>query len=262
MVPKLGSILHPVVGVVVVDVQLLSSRHLSCQGSHFGNTEEQQLCESHRFGRRGTGHVGAGLCWFFFFLVAYTRTPDDLDDRNYGRKNHCNGTPVFDGPSAHRCGKLHICYRCPSPFAAVVVGVAPFAASFYLFFLDLYELSLARDCWSLFSSLGFVFDAVVAATVCWGGGFVFTVAGSALAVAAAAAGGAVVAVETALIVEFCVGFFHTSSNFSLLISGGANFKSGCLHTLISSFCISFCNVSTDEPIRNVIAGVRPLLALF
>ena len=79
------------------------------------------------------------------------------------------------------------------------------------------------------------------------GGFVFTTAGSALAVAVAAAGGAVVAVEMALTVEFCVGFFHVSSSFSLLISGGANFNSGRLHALISNFCINFCNVSTDEP---------------
>ena len=129
-VSKLASRWCSVPGVVVVADQLMSPRHLRCQGSYFGNTEEQRLCESHLSGRGGTGHAGVGLCWLFF-LVAYTRTPGDLHVRNYGRKNHCNGTPVFDGPTAHRCGKLHICYRCPSPSAAVV-GVAPFAASFYL----------------------------------------------------------------------------------------------------------------------------------
>ena len=75
----------------------------------------------------------------------------------------------------------------------------------------------------------------------------FTTAGSALAVATAAAGSAFVAVETALTVEFCDGFFHVSSSFSLLISGGANFNSGRLHALISSFCINLCNVSTGGP---------------
>ena len=68
--------------------------------------------------------LGWGLCWRFFFVaIAYTRTPDGLDDRNYDRKIHCNGTPVFDGLIAHRCGKVQSCYRCPSPFAAVAVGV-------------------------------------------------------------------------------------------------------------------------------------------
>ena len=128
---------------VVDDVQLTSSRHLSCQELYLGNTEEQQLCDSHRWGRRGTDLVGAGAVLAFFFVaIAYTRTPDDLDDRNYGRKIHCNGTPVFDGPIAHRCGKVQSCYRCPSPFAAVAAGVgagaavavAPFAAFFYPLF--------------------------------------------------------------------------------------------------------------------------------
>ena len=71
MVSKLGSRCL-VVGVVVVVVQLMSSRHLSCQGSHFENTEEQRLCESHLSGRRGTGHAGAGLCWRFFFGCLHT----------------------------------------------------------------------------------------------------------------------------------------------------------------------------------------------
>ena len=92
----------------------------------------------------------------------------------------------------------------------------------------------------------FVLEAV-ATTVGWGGGVGFTVAGSALAVAVAAAGGAVVAVETALIVEFCVEFFQLSV-ISLLMSGGANFKSGCLQALSSNSCINFCKVSTDESI--------------
>ena len=56
------------VGVVGVAAQLMSPRHLSCQGSYFGNTEEQRLCESHLSGRGGTGHAGAGLCWRVFFF--------------------------------------------------------------------------------------------------------------------------------------------------------------------------------------------------
>ena len=135
-----GGRLIPVGRGVVVDVQLASSRHLSCQGLYSEYTEEQQLCGSHRWGRRGTDLVGAGAVLAFFFVaIAYTRTPDDLDDRNYDRKVHCNGTPVFDGLIAHRCDKVQSCYRCPSPFAAVAVGigadaavaVAPFVASFY-----------------------------------------------------------------------------------------------------------------------------------
>ena len=112
--------------------QLMALWRSRCQGSHFGNTGEQRLCESHRPGRRGTGHAGVGLCWRFF-LVAYTWMPGDLYVCNYGKEGHCNGTPVFDGPTAHRCGKLHIGYRCPYPSAAAVVAVvAPFAASSYL----------------------------------------------------------------------------------------------------------------------------------
>ena len=63
-----------VAGVVVVVVadQLMAPRHSRCQGSYFGNTEEQQLCESHRPGRGGTGNAGAGLCWRFFFGCLHT----------------------------------------------------------------------------------------------------------------------------------------------------------------------------------------------
>ena len=68
-VSKPGSRWCSVTGVVVVADQLMSPRHLRCQGSYFGNTEEQRLCESHLSGRGGTAMLGRGCVGVFFFWL-------------------------------------------------------------------------------------------------------------------------------------------------------------------------------------------------